>query len=117
MELGASSYTRRGRVFLLVALATFLIVTTSMGGRAAAPQPVDAVQPGQITPTEVPPSQPPARATVSPAGATSGGQTQTSEAAKSNGDPAGMAQLGPGDLVEINVYNVPELNTKARVSN
>jgi polysaccharide export outer membrane protein len=117
MELGASGYTRRGRVFLLVAFATFLIVTTLMVGRAAAQQPVDAAQPGQITPTEVPPSQPPARARVSAAGATSGGQTQTSEAAKSNGDPAGMAQLGPGDLVEINVYNVPELNTKARVSN
>jgi len=26
-------------------------------------------------------------------------------------------KLGAGDLVEVNVYNVPELNTKARVSN
>jgi polysaccharide biosynthesis/export protein len=26
-------------------------------------------------------------------------------------------RLGAGDLVEVNVYNVPELNTKARVSN
>lgn len=26
-------------------------------------------------------------------------------------------KLGPGDLVEVNVYNVPELTTKARVSN
>lgn len=27
-----------------------------------------------------------------------------------------MVRLGPGDLVELNVYNVPELTTKARVS-
>ena len=28
-----------------------------------------------------------------------------------------MVKLGPGDLIELNVYNVPELTTKARVSN
>jgi polysaccharide export outer membrane protein len=26
-------------------------------------------------------------------------------------------QLGPGDLIDVNVYNIPELNTRARVSN
>lgn len=31
--------------------------------------------------------------------------------------PESSVRLGPGDLVEVNVYNVPELNTKARVSN
>ena len=29
---------------------------------------------------------------------------------------SGQTRLGPGDLVEINVYNIPELTTKARVS-
>ena len=28
-----------------------------------------------------------------------------------------VVRLGPGDLIEVNVYNVPELATKARVSN
>jgi polysaccharide export outer membrane protein len=28
-----------------------------------------------------------------------------------------MTKLGPGDLIEVSVYNVPELATKARVSN
>lgn len=28
-----------------------------------------------------------------------------------------IVKLGPGDLIEVNVYNVPELTTKARVSN
>lgn len=31
--------------------------------------------------------------------------------------PASSLHLGPGDLIEINVYNVPELSTKARVGN
>jgi polysaccharide biosynthesis/export protein len=30
---------------------------------------------------------------------------------------ASLAKLGPGDLIDINVYNVPELNTKVRVNN
>jgi polysaccharide biosynthesis/export protein len=30
---------------------------------------------------------------------------------------AGLVTFGPGDLIEVNVYNVPELTTKARVSN
>jgi polysaccharide biosynthesis/export protein len=28
-----------------------------------------------------------------------------------------MMKLGPGDLIEVSVYNVPELTTKARISN
>jgi polysaccharide export outer membrane protein len=31
--------------------------------------------------------------------------------------PTSAVKLGPGDLVEVNVYGVPELTTKARVSN
>jgi polysaccharide biosynthesis/export protein len=31
--------------------------------------------------------------------------------------PSKQATLGPGDLVEVSVYGVPELSTKARVSN
>ncbi len=33
-----------------------------------------------------------------------------------SGDGPVLARLGQGDLVEVNVYNVPELSTKARVS-
>jgi polysaccharide export outer membrane protein len=34
-----------------------------------------------------------------------------------NADQSGMVKLGPGDLIEVNVYNVPELASKVRVSN
>ncbi len=40
-----------------------------------------------------------------------------SDSNKDATDTAGITKLGPGDLVEVNVYNVPELATKARVSN
>ena len=36
---------------------------------------------------------------------------------KPNTDSPDLVKLGPGDLIEVGVYNVPELTTKARVSN
>ena len=41
----------------------------------------------------------------------------TSKASNSPSIDSGDLRLGPGDLVEMNVYGVPELSTKARVSN
>ena len=38
------------------------------------------------------------------------------DATKDTADEVSLVKLGPGDLVEVNVYNVPELATKARVS-
>ncbi|HLV88184.1 MAG TPA: polysaccharide biosynthesis/export family protein [Candidatus Sulfotelmatobacter sp.] len=64
----------------------------------------------------------PLPAAVTPGQAAVGLQnpTPTKEA---NGQPAAdfpaassLVKLGPGDLLEVNVYNVPELTTKARVS-
>jgi polysaccharide export outer membrane protein len=42
--------------------------------------------------------------------------TLPSESANSSGPQASL-RLSPGDLVDLSVYNVPELTTKARVSN
>jgi polysaccharide biosynthesis/export protein len=36
---------------------------------------------------------------------------------KPNTDSSDLVKLGAGDLIDVNVYNVPELTTKARVSN
>ena len=60
--------------------------------------------------TEAKSSSPPA---ISPV--PSGGASTANTSAES-GDGASQVHLGPGDLVEINVYNIPELTTKARVS-
>lgn len=109
MESGTSSFPRRA---LLSAVAAFFFFVNG----AAAQQPASGAQPGQSSvPAEVPVSVLPApalpQATVSASGAT----------AKTPGagspDQSAMVKLGPGDLIEVGVYNVPELATKARVSN
>jgi len=41
----------------------------------------------------------------------------TPEASKSTDEPGPGLRLGAGDLLEVNVYNVPELTTKSRVGN
>jgi polysaccharide export outer membrane protein len=121
-ESGTSSFTRRGPAFLLV-----LVACVAMVGVAAGQQPASGGQSGQSSPTpDVPvvqPGAPPAvqpsgqpasQATVTVSGAPSGAQTPDT---KKDSDQSGGVTLGPGDLLELNVYNVPELATKARVSN
>ena len=120
MESGASSFTRRGPVFLLV-----LVVCLAMVSVAAGQQPASGGQSGQSSPTpEVPVVQPgaqpagkAAQATVTVSETPSGSASQTPDTTKDNADQTGLVKLGPGDLIELNVYNVPELTTKARVSN
>ena len=47
-----------------------------------------------------------------------GAQSQKpADAAKDIVPDSALVKLGAGDLIEVNVYNVPELATKARVSN
>jgi polysaccharide biosynthesis/export protein len=44
-------------------------------------------------------------------------QSPSETPAKQDDDTTSAVRLGPGDLVEVSVYGVPELATKARVSN
>lgn len=44
------------------------------------------------------------------------GQKKDAERIQGTDSQASIVKLGPGDLIEVNVYNVPELTTKARVS-
>jgi polysaccharide export outer membrane protein len=58
-----------------------------------------------------------------PAPSTSNAQSKTPDSSikldngKPNTDSPDLVKLGPGDLIEVSVYNVPELSSKARVSN
>jgi polysaccharide export outer membrane protein len=134
MESGTSSFTCRGLVLTLV-FAAFLI---SMVNGAAAQQPANGTPPAQSTPSDTPaaelPGKPLSQATVSVSEAASGATNSGTTPGPSSGQPANpqakdataapdtpdqssLVKLGPGDLIELNVYNVPELVTKARVSN
>jgi len=62
----------------------------------------------------------PPSAGIDPAAGSAGARLASSPAVRtpenSTDNDSSRIKLGPGDLVEINVYGVPELSTKARVS-
>ena len=124
MESGASRFTCRAILIVIVPVAFSLMVSV-----AAGQQPASTGQTGQSSPAGLPAavpaqqaaqtpaqtaSQSTSQATVSASGAPSGAQASVATGTK-NPDQ-GTVKLGPADLIELNVYNVPELTTKARVS-
>jgi len=123
MALGTSRFLGTGRALLLIFAASVVLVCG-----AAAQQPANESQPGQgVQPAEVPATTPVAQSAAQSAAPPAGQATvtvsetptspQAAPAAKDTSNPSGIVKLGPGDLIELNVYNVPELTTKARVSN
>jgi len=54
--------------------------------------------------------------TVQDAASPIGSPAATPKDAPEKLDQSALVKFGPGDLIEVNVYNVPELATKARVS-
>jgi polysaccharide biosynthesis/export protein len=117
MESGASSLTCTGRSFYMV-VASFLVL--ACGATAQQPATVQAAQGTQSGEVKAQSPQPGGQATVTVTQTPSSPATPQADAANSAKDAAnssGTVKLGPGDLIELNVYNVPELTTKARVSN
>ncbi len=87
------------------ALTIFLSISLSSLGQDAKPGPKSS------TPPPDPGSHP-----ITEAAQPIAGQAKNTDAPKANDSQDSTVKLGPGDLVEVNVYNVPELTTKARVS-
>jgi len=113
MKSGARSMTR-GRRILLCLLAELALVA----GAAAQQPATTGSQAGQnAPPAETPAALPGAQAATNVSATTAASQDKASDTAKDTTDQAGITKLGPGDLIEVNVYNVPELASKQRVSN
>ncbi|HEX3320293.1 MAG TPA: polysaccharide biosynthesis/export family protein [Terriglobales bacterium] len=77
---------------------------------------------GQQTQTDVFPSATTSTQTTQAAGTGAWQEKQSTEPATKEASPKSEAdtsvvELGPGDLIEISVYGVPELNTKTRITN
>ncbi len=110
MKSGSPGLICRAQAFQML-LTVLLIVP----GIAAAQQPAnpDLNNP----PSALPAAQPLSQAAVSAAGKPQdpAKPVQSDNAGKGNSDES--VKLGPGDLIDINVYNVPELASKVRVSN
>jgi protein involved in polysaccharide export with SLBB domain len=113
MRAGARSRTRGSRILLCLLAGLALVV-----GAAAQQPATSGSQAGQNSPpAETPATLPVSQAATNLSATTSASQERASDTAKETADQAGVTKLGPGDLIEVNVYNVPELATKARVSN
>ncbi|MGA7894238.1 MAG: polysaccharide biosynthesis/export family protein, partial [Candidatus Sulfotelmatobacter sp.] len=97
-----------------------LVLLFGLGLKTAAQQ-APASSPAETGVPALPPAEPISQAARG-SGSGNGGATAAESASSRNSvTPADLgtplARLGPGDLVEVSVYNVPELSTKARVGN
>lgn len=108
MRLGMGFIFRGCAFSLLLALPALGALAQQPAGRPAAESQRDA-------PTGLPAVQPASQAAVSASGAANKSE-KADEPSKETGKSV-VTTLGRGDLIEVGVYNVPELNSKARVSN
>jgi len=110
MQSGTASPTFRSHVF------AFLFLVLVLSARVAfSQQPAGG---GHATPSKpaLPSPQPADQAATSVAGAASITPQKAADPAKDPVEDTTRVKLGAGDLIEVSVYNVPELATKARVS-
>jgi hypothetical protein len=109
LELRTLIVTHRARLSL--ALLASILIVVGLGNA----QTVTGESPQTVSSQAAQP--------VSQAAETASGQRETTpskaqdETAKNSTEGTMMVKLGAGDLIEISVYNVPELASKARVSN
>jgi polysaccharide export outer membrane protein len=114
MEFGRSSFARsRGW------LAFSLVLLCSLGFKGWAQQ-APASSPVENTVPALPPAQPIAQAAVgtAPKGSDSAKSAKSDDSVNpvaASSEDLSLLRLGAGDLLEVSVYNVPELTTKARV--
>ncbi len=111
MKSGTSGSTRHDRI-----LSIFLLMLM-MGGVAMAQQPAAQApsQPAASLPAAQPLGQ--AASSASQGAANSPKSESKDKSDQETSDWSTMVKLGVGDLLEVSVYNVPELSAKVRVSN
>jgi polysaccharide biosynthesis/export protein len=110
-----------GRVVRTLAISALIPGTVSTASAQAAPASSPNTTPSSSTSESTVPALPDARPLSDAAIRTSSGKSVAAKAPMdAQGDsssPSPLLRLGAGDLVEVSVYNVPELSTKARIGN
>jgi len=114
MEFGRSSFTRSSGL-LACALGLLCGLECQAWGQQTPPS-----SPTESTVPALPAEQPISQAARGSAGTNADSAKTTQSGASAGSVAAGnenspLLRLGPGDLLEVGVYNVPELATKARV--
>ena len=108
MKLGTSGCTFRGHLSLLV--LTLILNIPGLVAQQSVPASPDGLQ--NTKPSELPPGKSIQDAAISASGVQAAKSDDVNKA-----DSSGVVKLGPGDLIEVSVYNVPELTSKVRISN
>ncbi|HYM78411.1 MAG TPA: polysaccharide biosynthesis/export family protein [Candidatus Dormibacteraeota bacterium] len=111
MKSGAG-FVRHGCVVSLALTAVLVIAGSASGQQSTSASPAE---PQSGSPSDLPAAQPISQAAQSASGATKD-QAKPDNDAKDTAGQDSAVKLGPGDLIEVNVYNVPELASKVRVS-
>jgi len=104
-ESGTLTFTRRVRCLLFGSAGLFLFAALVSAQQS---------NPGVPEAAEIPAAQPVPNANVAPPSA--GASAPQIGEIKDSSEPISTVKFGTGDLLEVNVYNVPELTTKTRVS-
>jgi polysaccharide export outer membrane protein len=126
MRLGKCSIAGSGSLFALILFA--LILVCSWGIQVSAQQAPASSSSSSAASTPYAGALPPAKSISQAALGTSAGTSPATADSTRTGENsqeppvapeyhASMLRLGPGDLVDVSVYNVPELTTKARIGN
>ena len=110
MVSGRSSFTRR-----VCALSYALVLILTFCSTVGAQQ--DPAKPTTETAPAVPPGQPASEAAKGTTPTTAATADKNTSSALTGAADTSQVRLGGGDLIELSVYNVPELTTKARVGN
>jgi polysaccharide biosynthesis/export protein len=114
MEFGRFDFARSGSL-----LAFALVSVFALALEASAQQAPPSSSTENATPV-LPAAKPISQAAI-PSGAANTDSAKAPESAASSDSVAppssSSLRLGPGDLMEVSVYNVPELSTKARIGN
>ena len=108
MKRGTSGSTRHSR-----SLSYYLVISLFVSSAALAQELSEQKR-------SVPPSQPAAQSisdAAIPASEAAANSPKPDDTNKQTADWSTMMKLGIGDLLEVSVYNVPELSAKVRVSN
>jgi polysaccharide export outer membrane protein len=118
MEFGGMTWFHRGCSFSLAFASVLAIVSTGWAQQRPS-EPPSAAQSSVPGPA----AQAASQAVVGSGTANTPGENRVSEnpgntqTPASVGAPDSTLRLGAGDLIEVSVYNVPELTTKARIGN
>jgi polysaccharide export outer membrane protein len=110
MKWSKSGVASRDRVTIFLLAAILVFSGTGIAQQQGSPSPSES------TPRQDAPAKPISDAAQSASGAAQS-VTKSDDRGRGEVDQVSSVTLGPGDLIEVNVYNVPELASKVRVSN